>query len=128
MLREILPTKQVNGEPRRRWFYSKNCDLILWLDQGDCPVGFQLCYDKEMTEHAFTWKEPDQFIHTGMDAGEVEPLLHKSSPLLAADGSFDGARLVEVFRLEAAELPREYFELVLGKIQEYERRAAQRKA
>ena len=32
MLREILITKQRKNEPRRRWFYSNELELIVWLD------------------------------------------------------------------------------------------------
>ena len=54
MLAEVEHVRQRAGEPRRRWFASDDLDLIVWLDEADRFVGFQLCYDKGRSERALT--------------------------------------------------------------------------
>lgn len=47
MLRELANVRQVAGEPRRRWFFCHEIDLVLFEDeQGICA--FQLAYDKPL--------------------------------------------------------------------------------
>jgi hypothetical protein len=129
-LREIPEPRQVRNESRRRWFYSAACELVVWLDEAGNAIGFQFSYDKADRQHSLTWRVPDRFLHTGIDSGETHPLKHKAAPILAADGIFDAARIVEIFRGASAELPHAYAELVEGKIREFgaraETRAAQR--
>ena len=38
MLRELSETRQVPGDPRRRWFMSPRCDLIVWLRDDETVV------------------------------------------------------------------------------------------
>jgi hypothetical protein len=121
-VRELQPARQVPGEPRRRWFASNNCDLIVWLGDDGKPIGFQFCYDKQLWEHALTWNAPDVFMHTSIDAGGGDALHHKGSPILAADGVFDGSHVSGLFEKESADVPKDYRDLVLGKIREYENR------
>lgn len=124
MLREIANARQVAGEPRRRWFYSAKCDLIVWLDDGDSIVGFQFCYDKGDDEHALTWKPSETYAHTSIDSGERHPLRAKESPIHVSDGSFDAGRVAELFKAESAEVPYAYADLVIRKIVEYGRSLA----
>lgn len=104
MLREI-DTRQVAGEPPRRWFASPRHDLIVWLDGNGAPTGFQLCYGKGVAEHALTWKQGEGFSHMAVDAGESRHARHKASPILVANGTFDVAHVLAEFRRDAAELP-----------------------
>ena len=53
---EIIHVRQVPGDPRRRWFSSDDMDLIVWYDDSDAPIGFQLCYDKLRSERALRWE------------------------------------------------------------------------
>jgi len=115
MLHELIPTRQVPGEPRRRWFTSPNCDLIVWMD-GAAPSGFQLCYDKDAQEHALTWRPGLGFSHMRVSDGRRGS--HKGTPFLEPDGRCDPAHILEVFNKEAAFLPREYVALVEEKVRE----------
>lgn len=117
MLREIPSARQVPGEPRRRWFSSARCDLIVWVREDESAEGFQLCYDKDAREHALTWMPGRGFSHTAVDPGD-NPSRHKGTPLLVADGVFEANRLLELFRAEAKSLPPEYVTLITGKIRE----------
>ena len=69
MLREITPSRQPAGDPRRRWFASARCDLIVWLRDDGGIDGFQFCYDKETSEHALTWFDDKGFSHMRVDDG-----------------------------------------------------------
>ena len=122
MLREIKPSRQVPGEPRRRWFSSPNIDLFVWLNDDDSPSGFQLCYDKELREHALTWTEEHGYSHMGVDAGESRPARPKGSPILVADGYADAPRILEQFRSEAQSLPAQLVRLVEEKIKLLDRK------
>jgi hypothetical protein len=104
-LRELPDARQVEGEPRRRWFSSPDLDLIVWLDDGGAMVGFQLCYDKTRGERALTWRRGRGYDHMGVDDGEQNPAQHKSTPILVADGFFDRERVSEIFLESSESLP-----------------------
>ena len=118
ILREIT-AKQRRGEHRRRWFYSRDFELIVWIDDDGCVAEFQLAYDKTAVPHALTWKFPDNFEHTGIDTGETHPLKPKGSPILVADGVFEPDRIAKAFRIASVEIPREFAELVEAKVREF---------
>ena len=101
-LRELPDTRQIPGEPRRRWFNSLELDLIVWLDDRERPSGFQLCYGKSRGERALTWHRGRGYDHAAVDAGEDMPTKYKGTPILMADGVFHADRVRDEF-LEASE-------------------------
>jgi hypothetical protein len=103
-LRELPDARQVEGEARRRWFSSPDLDLIVWLDDNDALVGFQLCYDKTRGERALTWRNDRGYDHAGVDDGEQGPW-HKSTPILVADGHFDRERVSAIFLESSDDVP-----------------------
>ncbi len=105
MLKEYPRVRQVEGEPRRRWFGDDYFDLIVWLDDGDGVVGFQLCYDKGGDERALTWLPERGFTHRRVDDGERGgDLAHKSTPVLVVDGAVDHRSLTELLAEEGREI------------------------
>ena len=104
-LRELSDTRQIPGEPRRRWFHSPDLDLIVWFDDAEQPVGFQLCYDKARYERALTWREGRGYDHHAIDSGEAGRAKHKSSPILVADGLFDTHSVLSEFVAASNGLP-----------------------
>ena len=121
-LRELSDTRQVAGEPRRRWFNSPHLDLIVWFDDADKPVGFQLCYDKLDNERALTWREGRGYDHMGVDDGEtITPAQHKETPILVADGAFDCRRVKVKFEEASAEVPDSLRRFVLERLEKYPR-------
>jgi|SRR5215831_1124870 len=120
MLREIKPSRQIPGEPRRRWFASPSIDLIVWLDDDDSPTGFQLCYDKEHRERALTWTQVAGYSHMAVDPGEPRPARHKAAPILVPDGSVDATWILEEFRREAQSVPPEFAQMVEERLQALE--------
>lgn len=105
-LREITHTRQVPGEPRRRWFSSDALDLVVWFGDDGGIVGFQLCYDKLHAERALTWwARGHRLQHMAVDDGEPGGMRHKSSPVLVPDGVLDASKVLADFRAAAHELP-----------------------
>ena len=103
-LRELPDTRQVPGEPRRRWFHSPDLDLIVWFE-ADTPIGFQLCYDKARSERALTWRQGRGYDHSAIDSGEMTPTRYKGTPILVADGAFRTDRVLSEFLESSAEVP-----------------------
>lgn len=118
MLSEIKNARQIPGEGRRRWFRDEELDLIVWYDDDDAFVGFQLCYNKLLGEKALTWKQNGSYQHNAIDDGEV-PWGNKMSPILVADGTFDKARVAAIFKEKSTQIEGNLVELVLNKLTNY---------
>ena len=118
MLHEIRNVEQVPGEPRRRWFFSHEQDLLVWFGDESTPVAFQLSYGKYRDERAIRWNAGRGFTHHRVDDGESGPLT-SNAPLLVADGEFDAARVLRRFRELAAEVPRDITEFVAARLREH---------
>ncbi len=105
MLAEIHPVRQVAGEGYRRWFTDEDLDLIVWYESEEQQEiqGFQLCYDKQVLEHALTWRPEGGFTHHQVDAGE-SAYSAKMSPTLQADGHVDFRRINALFISHAKEI------------------------
>lgn len=97
MLKEFLETRQYEGEPRRRWFYSKDLDLIVWVNEANLPFKFQLCYDSRLQEHALTWESGRGFDHSCVDSTKSQSG-HMASQILVHNGDqFDRDRVRDTF-------------------------------
>jgi hypothetical protein len=123
MLWEIPRVRQIPGEPRRRWFNSRAFDLIVWYDEVNSPVGFQLCYGKEKSERALPWNPPAKYNHMAVDDGEGRTFHHKATPILVPDGHFDASAVCEAFVRESTQLPRDIVDLVVGKLRQHPQHA-----
>jgi hypothetical protein len=121
MLQEILHVRQIAGEPRRRWFWSADFDLIVWYDDQDRPAGFQLCYGKgePRTKKALTWNAPANYSHMAVDDGESRSFRYKATPILVPDGAFDARHVSDAFIRESAEMPSDIVSLVLAKLRQH---------
>ena len=106
-LYEIRNVQQVPGEPRRRWFFSHEMDLIVWFDEQSKPVSFQLSYDKHRwVERAIRWKAGHGYSHFRMAGGMTEGGGGPSSELLVPDsGPFDAARIRAKFLALSSAMP-----------------------
>lgn len=118
-LRELPDARQIEGEPRRRWFTSRDLDLIVWFGPEDEPVGFQFCYDKSAREHAVTWREGRGYNHSFVDDGENGPMQPKGTPILRANGYLNRARVAELFSAAAAQIPQPLRDYVSVRLAEY---------
>jgi hypothetical protein len=115
MLREISETRQIRGEPRRRWFNSDTMDLYVWYDHEDAPLGFQLCYGKPNEERALTWFRPASYSHMRVDTGGAHGQ-GRGTPLLVLDGLFDPASVGAQFARLGADLPADVLALVAARL------------
>lgn len=117
MLKEA-PAKQVEGEPRRRWFTDEYFDLIVWYAEDGSLHGFQLCYDRAHSEHALTWTRTAGWSHNRVDPGE-ENALKNLTPVLLADGEFPAGEVIRRFEESCSEIDEEIRDLVVEKAREY---------
>lgn len=120
MLKEIPQVRQVAGEPQRRWFVDDEFDLIVWLDDAQRILGFQLSYNKNTPEQrALTWKPREGYTHDKVDDGEDRPGNHKSTPILVPDGAFDYKHTAQRFQTACDNLELELAQFIYNKIMAY---------
>ncbi len=77
MLKEIQNARQIEGEPKRRWFSNRFFDLIVWFKNDNEITGFQLCYNISFDEKGLTWLKDKGFSHNSIDEGENIETRHK---------------------------------------------------
>ena len=116
MLKEIPYIRQIEGEPRRRWFEDEYFDLIVWFDQDGAILEFELCYDKTKVQRALRWEGPEQYSHFRVDDGEHHAGRGKASPILLRDTRFDREKVLRRFELESGSLEESIARLVHEKI------------
>ena len=115
---EFTNVRQIPGEPRRRWFTCEDLELVVWFDESDDPMGFQLCYKNGGSEYAVTWNPDRGFSHKMIDDGEQRPGKHKATPILVS-GALASARLInERFAQVSAGLPVTIAEFIGKKLRE----------
>lgn len=115
MLKEIRDVRQIEGEPKRRWFFCHAIDLVVWEEENRAICGFQLAYDKHKNEHALTWHKGRGFAHYVVDDGEPTANVN-ATPLLYTTDSFDSERVLMQFLALAAEIPGEISAFVQAKL------------
>lgn len=117
MLEEHTNVRQFEGEPRRRWFANDYFDLIVWFDESDEIVGFQVCYDKSRRERALTWFKHTGYMHHRVDDGEhTTDIIRKATPILVSDGSFDHEQIASLFKEQSTEIERKISKFVYEKV------------
>ena len=121
MMQEHPDVRQIEGDPRRRWFSDDFFDLIVWFAPDGSMHGFQLCYDRDFKPRALTWLKGHGYTHDGIDDGDAPGGMNKSSPILVADGLFDKEDIAAKFETSAAELPDDIRGPVREKIREYKK-------
>ena len=103
----------------RRWFQDDYFDLIVWYGMEDKELrGFQLCYDKNRSQHALTWHRDSGFAHNRIDDSRA-PLRHPTTPILVQDGIFPAGSLIEKFELSSKNIDPQIRSVVLSKIIEF---------
>ena len=105
-LKEVPNLRQIPGMEPRRWFASKNLNLIVWYSQQSLS-GFQLSYFDGSEEKALTWRKDKGYSHNRIDDGEACVGKPKKTPMLLADGDFDQTRVLALFDAECSGLPAE---------------------
>ena len=120
VLREMIHVRQIEGEPRRRWFLGDTIDLTVWVSEAGGVVGFQLLYqDGHASRKALSWKLGKGYAHENLDEGETEPLQFDMSPMLTQDGILMKDRLLISFLNESAAIDKNIAEAVASLIRNY---------
>lgn len=119
MLKEVQKTRQITGEPHRRWFSDETFDLIVWYEARREIIGFQLCYRAWPDEKALTWLRGKGFSHNRIDQGEGRPDHHKMTPILLPDGEFEADRVLEQFLAASSDLDAEVVGIVTRGLRHY---------
>ena len=105
---------------RRCWFASPDLDLIVWFDETNAPIAFQLCYDKRRAERALTWKPDVGFVHAAVDTGERrDRLAYKATPILVEGGQVDLARATDLLAAARRRMPPAIAEFVTSKLRQH---------
>ncbi|MGH7456450.1 MAG: hypothetical protein ACRENG_34190, partial [bacterium] len=98
MFKELEDIKQFAGEPKRRWFADEYFDLIIWQDESEEIVEFELCYDKSKNQRTVRWEKSTGYTHHRVDDGD-RPGKRKASPVLLPDGYCDFGTIARLFAL-----------------------------
>jgi hypothetical protein len=110
-------TQQVPGEVRRRWFFSYEQDLLVWVDENGTPVGFQLAYGKNHRERALRWKADQGFSHYSVDdsRGNAGP----RTAVLVEGGIFHASEVLKRFIELSKEMPQDVAMFVAARLQQH---------
>jgi hypothetical protein len=119
MLAEIEKTRQIPGEPLRRWFSDEKIDLIVWYSSQGAIIGFQLCYREWPQERALTWLSGRGFAHNRIDDGERRPDRHKMTPILLPDGDFEKQPVLKSFERRSQTIDPSIARIVITAIRAY---------
>jgi hypothetical protein len=117
MLIEVTNTREIEGEPRRRWFWDHAVDLYVWYDDAGEVVQFQICYDKGPNEKALNWNRGTGLSHRGVDDGESGVFRMKSTPILTGRSELDLVAVRRVFEPAAGRLEYDLHEFILQKLE-----------
>jgi hypothetical protein len=113
------PASQKEKDVFRRWFQDDYFDLIVWYSPDRSVIdGFQLCYDKNRDEHAFTWHRTAGFGHNKIDNSRGA-LGHPATPILVNDGFFPFDEIMKRFNRSSDELDEQIRDLVVEKLIEF---------
>lgn len=120
-LREIPDTRQVAGEPERRWFTNGDIDLIVWNEKHRIS-GFQLVFPSDDGHTALTWRDGTGVSAAEVDDGEDRPARHKMTPVLTGTHNIDAGNALRIFRGVSGGLPPELTALVENTLEDLARR------
>jgi hypothetical protein len=117
------PVSQKEKNVFRRWFQDEYFDLIVWYNiENDVIDGFQLCYDKNRDEHAFTWHRAAGFGHHKIDDSRA-PFSHPATPILINDGVFPFDEIIQKFNCSSGALDKKIKDMVIEKLTEFSKKS-----
>lgn len=119
MLTEVLTIRQIEGEPRRRWFTDKTFELLVWFDESGDILAFELYYNRTWEQRALSWRKNVGYEHYQVDDGEGRPGKMKASPILVPDGWFDHEKIAQRFKEESALIEPAVSSFIHDKILDY---------
>ena len=118
-LQEVPEVRQIPGAERRRWFVSRDLDLLVWFYDNDEIYGFQLCSGEGESEEALTWMADRGFLLSRVDDGEGAGAgKPKKTPMLVEGGTTDVAGLAARFEAQRGDVPAEIADCVVTRLGE----------
>ena len=120
---ENKDVRQRPGEGYRRWFLNNYFDIIVWYEKKDGDIkGFQICYEKNGREKAFTWEPKAVSSHyvstSGFDKSESS---FDSAILMGHAGKIPG-EVIDKLNSDQGELDSDLLNNFIEKITSYNKK------
>ena len=104
MLTELKDLEQRRDEPQRRWFRDDFFDLIVWFNDREEIVLFQLGYDPDGADGLLEWRPLSGLSHFKVDTAGRRPARHARTPFLVPAPAPELGPLVDDFEKRAGEI------------------------
>jgi len=111
--------KQIEGEGKKRWFEDNYFDLLIWENENNEIINFQLSYNKVLDQHTVIWSKKTGYFHKKVDDGESNLGKHKASPILLSNGVFDFKFVADKFEADCKDMDKKVFEFICDKLKNY---------
>ncbi len=112
--------RQRPDEGFRRWFVNDFFDVIVWYESAAGElVGFQLCYNRNKVERAFTWhrnKRSSHYVSSG-DDGRGRPW--KATAILYGDAGPVPEEVILRLQEERGELDDSLLDMITKSVRDY---------
>ena len=106
--------RELKSRAGQRWFSDADRELFVWLDAEQRITGFQLCYDKQSSERAVTWRVGGSVLeHHGIDTGDELPTRNDAPELTLIPDAPPMERLRHEFEEAGRGIDSAIFSLVL---------------
>lgn len=119
MLKEATNVTQIDGDPRRRWFWNNYLDLVVWFDDMDEIIGFQLYYDRHGDQAGLTWKEPSGYSQDNFEVREDPAGTYKPEAVIGFESMVRKEKIAEVFRKESLTVDKRIVDFIQKKIMSF---------
>ncbi len=116
MLTERTDVRQNPGESHRRWFSDDYFDLIVWFNESDDIILFQLGYDPDGVDGLFEWRRASGLSHVTVDAAGRRPARHARTPFLVPAPAPEMTALGDRFKAEAGAIEPEIVSFALDEL------------
>jgi hypothetical protein len=118
MLSEYENVRQ-EKKNHRRLFRDDKYNLYVWYEKKNGKIlGFQIIYNLEDIQKAFTYEEDNGYYHNEVDGWDNTA--YKGTPLLVQDGKFGKNEMYKIMKHELANIETDLRAYILNKILEYE--------
>jgi hypothetical protein len=106
----------------KRQFVNRYFDIYLWFESDRRSLfGFQLCYNKGVDEHSFTWTRAKGYQHNRIDDGDRPSSIlgYKMAAVLEPNGIFDVKAVVQRFLQDLGVVDRKIAYIIYKRLMEY---------
>jgi hypothetical protein len=122
-VKEIHNVRQHPEERRRRWFCDEDFELIVWFEEPETIVRFELSYDIQRNWRALRWSDRSGFSHHFVDDGEDRP--HRNAtPMLIPSLDPPPVEMFAAFEARGRSLEPSILSFVCDRLTEYRAQSA----